>query len=50
MVVSVKKSEVNPYINLFEESYQGFLEKSKEGKYLRKEDPPVVSSIMVLFI
>jgi N-acylneuraminate cytidylyltransferase len=42
MVVSVKASDANPYVNLFEENEQGFLEKSKKGKYLRRQDARVV--------
>ena len=42
MVVSVCKSEGNPYFNLFELNENGFLEKSKEGKYSRRQDCPKV--------
>lgn len=40
MVVSVKESKANPYFNLFEEQVNGFLKKSKEGNYLRRQDAP----------
>jgi len=40
MVVSVKESKSNPYFNLFEEQENGFLKKSKEGNYLRRQDAP----------
>lgn len=42
MVVSVKRSEDNPYYNLFEESGQGFLVKSKPGDFQRRQDCPPV--------
>jgi CMP-N,N'-diacetyllegionaminic acid synthase len=41
MVVSVKKSNSNPYYNLFEEE-KGFLKKSKKGNYTRRQDLPKV--------
>jgi N-acylneuraminate cytidylyltransferase len=42
MVVGVKESKANPYFTLFEESADGFLEKSKELKgILRRQDAPV---------
>jgi N-acylneuraminate cytidylyltransferase len=40
MVVSVKESKSNPYFNLFEEQADGFLKKSKEGNYTRRQDAP----------
>ncbi|WP_320113082.1 acylneuraminate cytidylyltransferase family protein [Draconibacterium orientale] len=40
MVVSVKESKSNPYFNLFEEQENGFLKKSKEGNYTRRQDTP----------
>lgn len=40
MVVSVKESKANPYFNLFEEQENGFLKKSKEGNYTRRQDAP----------
>jgi len=42
MVVSVKESKANPYFNLFEENNQGYLIKSKEGNYIRRQDAPAV--------
>jgi CMP-N,N'-diacetyllegionaminic acid synthase len=42
MVVSVKKSKESPYFTLFEESSSGFLEKSKKGSFLRRQDCPPV--------
>lgn len=38
MVVSVKKSKENPYFTLFEENESGFLDKSKEGNFQRRQD------------
>jgi len=42
MVVSVKESEANPYYNLFEEDGNGFLKKSKDAHYNRRQDCPPV--------
>ncbi len=42
MVVSVTESKSNPYFNLFEENEQGFLEKSKQGNFTRRQDSPSV--------
>lgn len=42
MVVSVKESKSNPYFNLFEELEDGFLKKSKEGNFTRRQDAPKV--------
>lgn len=42
MVVAVKESKANPYFNLFEEQDNGFLKKSKEGNYIRRQDAPKV--------
>ncbi|MCO4293112.1 acylneuraminate cytidylyltransferase family protein [Solitalea sp. MAHUQ-68] len=42
MVVSVKESRDNPYYNLFEENLSGFLSKSKESQYVRRQDCPSV--------
>lgn len=44
MVVSVQESDENPYYSLFEESENGFLEKSKEGNFTRRQDCPSVYS------
>lgn len=41
MVVSVKESKSNPYYNLFEED-SGFLNKSKNGIFTRRQDCPKV--------
>lgn len=42
MVVSVKETKSNPYYVLFEEDEKGYLEKSKEGFFLRRQDCPRV--------
>lgn len=42
MVVSVKKTEANPYYVLFEENNEGFLLKSKEARFERRQDCPDV--------
>ena len=42
MVVSVKKSKINPYYNLFEEDESGLLNKCKEGNYVCRQDCPEV--------
>lgn len=42
MVVSVKETDSNPYYVLFEEDEDGFLQKSKEGKFTRRQDCPKV--------
>jgi N-acylneuraminate cytidylyltransferase len=42
MVVSVKETKSNPYYVLFEENAQGFLEKSKQGNFTRRQDCPKV--------
>lgn len=42
MVVSVKETGANPYYLLFEENEQGYLEKSKKGTFLRRQDCPKV--------
>ena len=42
MVVSVKKSKSNPYFNLYEQDREGFLKKSKNSKYTRRQDSPKV--------
>jgi N-acylneuraminate cytidylyltransferase len=41
MLVSVCASKQNPYYNLFEE-HHGFLQKSKEGTFTRRQDCPAV--------
>lgn len=42
MVVSVKETSSNPYYVLFEENEKGFLEKSKKGNFVRRQDCPKV--------
>ncbi len=42
MVVSVKVPEENPYYTLFEESENGFLRRSKDGEFTRRQDCPSV--------
>ncbi|WP_445666643.1 acylneuraminate cytidylyltransferase family protein [Fodinibius sp. AD559] len=41
-VVSVKETDANPYFVLFEENEEGFLKKSKEGSFKRRQDCPKV--------
>lgn len=42
MVVSVKETKSNPYYVLFEENTGGYLEKSKQGNFTRRQDCPKV--------
>lgn len=42
MVVSVKETKSNPYYILFEENERGFLEKTKEANFTRRQDCPKV--------
>ena len=42
MAVSVKQSKENPYFSLFEENEDGYLNKSKEGNFTRRQDAPIV--------
>jgi len=42
MVVSVKNTKENPYFTLFEENEFGFLTKSKESDFQRRQDCPEV--------
>lgn len=42
MVVSVFETSSNPYYVLFEENEQGYLEKSKKGDFVRRQDCPKV--------
>ena len=42
MVVSVKESKANPYFTLFEESKKGFLQPSKHGNFIRRQDCPKI--------
>lgn len=44
MIVSVNESDENPYYSLFEENSNGFLNKSKEGNFTRRQDCPKVYS------
>lgn len=45
MVVSVNRSNANPYYNLFEENDKGFLVKSKSGNFIRRQDCPPVFEV-----
>ena len=40
ITVSVVKSKLNPYFNLFEENKNGFIEKCKYGDYTSRQDCP----------
>jgi N-acylneuraminate cytidylyltransferase len=42
MVVSVKETKSNPYYVLYEENENGFLRKSKESNFTRRQDCPKV--------
>ncbi len=42
MIVSVKKTDANPYYLLKEEDEQGFLHPSKKGSFTRRQDCPEV--------
>jgi N-acylneuraminate cytidylyltransferase len=42
MLVSVKESSANPYYTLFEEDTSGYLYKSKDRGYIRRQDCPPV--------
>lgn len=42
MIVSVKETAANPYYVLFEEDKEGFLQKSKKGNFIRRQDCPKV--------
>lgn len=42
MVVSVKETKSNPYYVLFEENSDGYLEKSKQSAFTRRQDCPKV--------
>ncbi|EMR03686.1 acylneuraminate cytidylyltransferase family protein [Cesiribacter andamanensis] len=41
-VVSVQEAESNPYFTLFEETSEGWLQKSKKGIFVRRQDCPRV--------
>jgi N-acylneuraminate cytidylyltransferase len=45
MLVSVKESKSNPYYTLVEENQAGWLVKSKEGNFTRRQDCPKVYEI-----
>ncbi len=45
MVVSVKVTKANPYYILCEENEEGWLVKSKEGNFTRRQDCPIVYEI-----
>lgn len=45
MLVSVKESNANPYFVLREENHEGWLVKSKDGDYNRRQDCPLVYEI-----
>lgn len=45
MVVSVHETQSNPYYVLFEEDENGFLQKSKTGNFIRRQDCPPVYEI-----
>lgn len=42
MLVSVKETSSNPYYVLFEEDTEGYLKKTKEGNFTRRQDCPKV--------
>lgn len=42
MLVSVTESKANPYFTLREENEEGWLKKSKEGSFVRRQDTPKV--------
>jgi N-acylneuraminate cytidylyltransferase len=45
MVVSVKETKANPYYTLREENSEGWLVKSKEGGFTRRQDCPKVYEV-----
>ena len=45
MVVSVKETKANPYYTLREENSEGWLVKSKEGNFTRRQDCPKVYEV-----
>ncbi len=45
MVVSVKETKANPYYTLREENEEGWLVKSKEGNFARRQDCPKVYEV-----
>ena len=42
MVVSVKETKSNPYYILYEENSEGYLEKSKRGDFITRQQCPIV--------
>lgn len=42
MVVSVKETKSNPYFTLYEKSADGYMAKSKQGDFSRRQDAPSV--------
>jgi CMP-N,N'-diacetyllegionaminic acid synthase len=42
VIVSVKETDANPYYVLFEENEEGFLKKTKEADFTRRQDCPSV--------
>ena len=42
MVISVKETKANPYYTLREENVEGYLVKSKQGNFTRRQDCPKV--------
>ncbi|HET8887037.1 MAG TPA: acylneuraminate cytidylyltransferase family protein [Salinimicrobium sp.] len=42
MLVSVKETKANPYYTLQEENSDGYLERSKDGNFIRRQDCPKV--------
>lgn len=45
MIVGVTETNANPYYVLFEEDKAGFLQKSKQANFVRRQDCPVVWQI-----
>ena len=42
MVVSVKEAKDNPYFSLFEQDVYGYLKKSKDSSFVRRQDCPKI--------
>lgn len=42
MVVSVKETQANPYYTLFENTANGFIQKSKTANFTRRQDCPAI--------
>jgi len=45
MIVSVNETSANPYFNLFEESNQEYITKSKASNFTRRQDCPIIYEI-----